>query len=105
GRQERERRGGTESVPLHRCFWKSLRAGEKQFERNDKTSEKCCAINLKNGRLKSLPILNLTVIAKTVCRIFPTLSFRFVEGEGLLDQSRFARRRGFDRFGVFFRFA
>ena len=83
GRQERERRGGTESVPLIVAFGKACELAQKNLTENilhlktlrdrfeNTVAEQISNIEFNGNREKRLPNVS-------------NISFRFVEGEGLL---------------------
>lgn len=83
GHQERERRGGTESVPLIVAFGKACELAQKYLSENilhlktlrdrfeNQVAEQITEIEFNGNREKRLPHIS-------------NISFRFVEGEGLL---------------------
>ncbi len=83
GHQERERRGGTESVPNIVAFAKACELAKKNLETN--------AVNLKNLRdkfeqsiLKNISDCALNGNEENRLPNISNISFRFIEGEGLL---------------------
>ncbi len=100
GRQERERRGGTESVHQIVAFGKACELAKNNLPKN---SAYLAGLRNKFENGISEIVSGIVYNGERAARLpnISNISFESVEGEGLFNKSRFAGHRRFHRLGVF----
>jgi len=83
GHQERERRGGTESVPLIVAFGKACELAKEHLLENSREL-KHLRDTFEQGVAKQIPEIFLNGNPENRLPNISNISFRFIEGEGLL---------------------